>query len=76
MHILHVHDAAKARLYVQYIRICTCLLASERSERDTIRGVQIRACAVYIYIYIYIYMYGGTYAILVAHATHTLCGRS
>ena len=44
-------------------------LASERSERDTIRGVQIRAGAVYIYIYIY--MYGGTYAILVAHATHT-----
>ena len=28
------------------------LLASERSERDTIRGVQIRAGAVYIYIYI------------------------
>ena len=26
------------------------LLASERSERDTIRGVQIRACAVYIYL--------------------------
>ena len=26
------------------------LLASERSERDTIRGVQIRAGAVYIYI--------------------------
>ena len=27
----------------------TPLLASERSERDTIRGVQIRAGAVYIY---------------------------
>ena len=26
------------------------------SERDTSRGVQIRAGAVYIYIYIYIYM--------------------
>ena len=24
-------------------------MASERSERDTIRDVQIRACAVYIY---------------------------
>ena len=49
------------------------LLASERSERDTIRGVQIRAGAVYIYIYIYIYiyMYGGTYTIIVAHDTHT-----
>ena len=45
------------------------LLASERSERDTIRGVQIRAGAVRIYIYIY--MYGGTYVILVAHAAHT-----
>ena len=45
------------------------LLASERSERDTIRGVQIRAGAVRIYIYIY--MYGGTYVILVAHATYT-----
>ena len=44
------------------------LLASERSERDTIRGVQIRAGAVY--------MYGGTYAIIVAHATHTLYGQS
>ena len=43
------------------------LLVSERSERDTIRGVQIRACAVYIYIY----MFEGTYAIIVAHATHT-----
>ena len=30
-------------------------------------GVQIRAGAVYIYIYIY--MYGGTYTIIVAHAT-------
>ena len=36
------------------------LLASERSERETIRGVQIRAGAVRIYIY----MYGGTYVIL------------
>ena len=27
------------------------LLANERSERDTIRGVQIRAGAVYVYIY-------------------------
>ena len=42
---------------------------SERSERDTIRGVQVRAGAVYIYMYIY--MYGGTYAIIVAHATYT-----
>ena len=33
------------------------LLASERSERDTIRGAQIRACAVYIYIYIYVWRY-------------------
>ena len=35
----------------------TSLLASERSERDTIRGVQIRAGAVYICIYIYIYVW-------------------
>ena len=41
-----------------FARICNnsflkfVLLVSERSERDTIRGVQIRACAVYIYIYI------------------------
>ena len=42
-------------------------LASERSEQDTIRGVQIRADAVSIYIY----MYGGTCAIIVAHATYT-----
>ena len=31
------------------------LLASERSEWDTTRGVQIRAGAVYVYIYIYLY---------------------
>ena len=37
-------------------RRSTVLLASERSERDTIRGVQIRAGAVRIYIYIYICM--------------------
>ena len=36
------------------------------SERDIIRGVQIRAGAVYVYIY----MYGGMCAII-AHATHT-----
>ena len=40
------------------------------SERDTIRGVQIRADAVRIY------MYGGTCAIIVAHATYTELGRS
>ena len=32
-------------------------MASERSERDTIRGVQIRAGAVRIYIYIYVWKY-------------------
>ena len=44
----------------KYMIVSVCvgrLLASERSERDTIRGVQIRACAVYIYIYIYIYVW-------------------
>ena len=30
------------------------LLASERSERDSIRGVQIQACAVYIYVWRYV----------------------
>ena len=30
------------------------LLANERSERDTIRGVQIRACAIYIYVWRYV----------------------
>ena len=30
------------------------LLASERSERNTIRGVQIRAGAVYIYVWRYV----------------------
>ena len=39
------------------------LLASERSEQDTIWCVQFRADAVRIY------MYGGTCAIIVAHAT-------
>ena len=38
-----------------YYGICTSTyLASERSERDIIRGVQIRAGAVRIYIYIYL----------------------
>ena len=31
-------------------------MASERSERDTIRGVQIRAGTVYIYIYVWRYV--------------------
>ena len=43
--------------------------ASEASE--TLSGVYKFELVRYIYIYIYIYMYGGTYAILVAHATHT-----
>ena len=37
-------------------RRSTVLLASERSERDTIRRVQIRASAVYIYIYVWRYV--------------------
>ena len=41
--------------------------ASEASE--TLSGVY--KFELVRYIYIYIYMYGGTYAILVAHATHT-----
>ena len=41
------------------------IIISLVSERDTIRGVQIRAGAVYIY------MYGRTCAIIVAHVTHT-----
>ena len=55
----------KIKYYFDY------LLASERSERDTIRGEQIRAGAVYVYMYIYtyVYMYGGTYAII-AYATY------
>ena len=39
------------------IRTSIHLLASERSERDTIRGVPIQAGAVRIYIYVYIYIY-------------------
>ena len=31
-------------------------MASERSERDTIKGVQIRAGAVYVYIYVWKYV--------------------
>ena len=50
----------------RYVR----LLASERSERDTIRGVQIRACAVYIYIYIYIYIYVWRYVCHISSACH------
>ena len=52
--------SSECRMY-----LTTCFLASERSERDTIRGVQIRAGGVYVY------MYGGTCAIIVAHATYT-----
>ena len=37
------------------IFVCMYLLASERSERDTLRSVQSRI--VYIYIYIYILWY-------------------
>ena len=41
--------------------------ASEASE--TLSGVY--KFELVRYVYIYIYMYGGTYAILVAHATYT-----
>ena len=41
--------------------------ASEASE--TLSGVY--KFELVRYIYMYIYMYGGTYAIIVAHATHT-----
>ena len=34
-------------------RVEYLLLASKQSEQDTIRGVQIRAGAVYVHIYIY-----------------------
>ena len=34
-----------------------CLLVSERSERETIRGVQTRAGAVYLYIHICVWKY-------------------
>ena len=50
------------------------IVIGERAKRGRhYQGVQIRAGAVYvyIYIYIYIYMYGGTCAIIVAHATRT-----
>ena len=40
------------RLYV----CVTSYFASERSERDTTGGVQIRAGAVYIYIYVWRYV--------------------
>ena len=43
--------------------------ASEASE--TLSGVYKFELVRYVYIYIYIYMYGGTYVILVAHATYT-----
>ena len=43
------------------------IMVSERCERDTIWGVQIRAGAVYINI---ICMEVRTYAIIVAHAMH------
>ena len=51
---------ADFRLELRYIGLMIFtsypLLASERSERDTIRGVQIRAGAVRIYISVYIYL--------------------
>ena len=62
-----VYKLELVRYIYMYGGMCSKLLASERSERDTIRGVQIRAGAVRIYIY----MYGSTYVILVAHVTYT-----
>ena len=38
------------------LNICCVMIIGERSERDTIRYVQIRAGAVYVCIYIYICM--------------------
>ena len=39
---------------VRFVLKLSSSLARERSKRDTIRGVQIRAGAVYVYIYIFI----------------------
>ena len=61
-------EASETLSGVYKFELVRYILASERSERDTIRGVQIRAGAVRICIYIY--MYGGTYVIIVAHAMH------
>ena len=61
---------ANFHLHTKFITNTTFFyLASERSEQDTIGGVQIRAGAVCVCIYIY--MYGGTCSIIVAHATYT-----
>ena len=48
------------------MNICFCWRASEASE--TLSGVY--EFELVRYVYIYIYMYGGTYVIIVAHATH------
>ena len=45
---------AETQLEQEIIIDCWLVVIGERSERDTIRGVQIRAGAVCIY------MYGGT----------------
>ena len=39
------------------VHLYVCLLASERSERDTLRSVQLRIADILYYIYIYIYIY-------------------
>ena len=64
--LLQMVTAKQARLSVLYKFICipTFTYGLIR-ERDTIRGVQVRAGAVYIYVY------GGMCAIIVAHAMHT-----
>ena len=61
-----VFDASASGLSNRYRRYMS--MASERSEWDTIKGVQIRVCVVYIYC---IWVWRCTCAIIVAHAMHT-----
>ena len=57
------------RVIEKLVQEISLLCIELASARDTIRGVQIQAGAVYVYIYIY--MHGGTCGIIVVHAMYT-----
>ena len=55
-------------LYPGFLGVCheavATSLASERSERDTLRSVQLRIADIYIYIYIYIYIVRANFVLI------------
>ena len=61
---------------LKYVSHCSSSSSSSSSSGSSWRAIEVSETLSGVYKfelvrYIYIYMYGGAYAIIVAHATHT-----